>query len=46
MGHFIHVWLTLKSGFGFKNIGKPDVDWGFKSPPQPNAEGRSLSLPR
>ncbi|KAJ7250098.1 hypothetical protein B0H12DRAFT_1019399 [Mycena haematopus] len=33
-------------GFGFKNIGKPDVDWGFKSAPQPNAEGRSLFLPR
>ncbi|KAJ7793141.1 alcohol oxidase [Mycena olivaceomarginata] len=37
---------NMVPGFGFKNIGKPDVDWGFKSPPQPNAEGRSLSLPR
>ncbi|KAJ7766704.1 alcohol oxidase [Mycena metata] len=31
-------------GFAFKNISgnKPDIDWGFKTLPQPNAAGRSI----
>ncbi|KAJ6597795.1 alcohol oxidase [Mycena vulgaris] len=33
-------------GFGFKNFGKPDIDWGFKTTPQTNAGGRSLYVPR
>ncbi|KAJ6486190.1 alcohol oxidase [Mycena vitilis] len=31
-------------GFAFKNLAgnKPDIDWGFKTIPQTNADGRSL----
>ncbi|KAF7341597.1 GMC oxidoreductase [Mycena sanguinolenta] len=37
---------VLEAGFAFKNLGKPNVDWGFFSTPQAGAKGRSLYLPR
>ncbi|KAJ7692901.1 alcohol oxidase [Mycena rosella] len=37
---------VLVPGFGFKNIGKPDMDWRFSSAPQTHAGGRPLFLPR
>ncbi|KAJ7860375.1 GMC oxidoreductase [Mycena olivaceomarginata] len=29
-------------GFGMKNIGQPEIDWGFLGTPQPNAKDRPL----
>ncbi|KAJ7473442.1 alcohol oxidase [Mycena latifolia] len=37
---------TIVPGFGFKNLGKPGLDWSFRTAPQVNAGGRSLFLPR
>ncbi|KAJ7482022.1 alcohol oxidase [Mycena latifolia] len=37
---------TIVPGFGFKNLGKPEMDWRFSSAPQANAGGRSLFLSR